>query len=182
MKKYIVSIAILLFSTTLFAQKTEEQSKILSKHAVGVAAGPTIGCGLAYQYTSSKFSVQATFFPLIRTFELEYIQEDSFLETYCVGLSFYYTLNQGKRTSLFLYQGNHFYYSKRVSQSRYDKKETYREIEAHNNNGLGLGIDFLLVENVSLKLMTGYASYNNFSELGLTGEIALLYHIPSKTK
>ena len=172
MKKHIVSIVILLFSITLFAQETEEQSKTLSKHAVGAAAGPTIGCGLAYQYTYSKFSVQLTFLPYKKPQE----------ELYCVGLSFYYTLNQGQKTSLFLYQGNHFYYHKKegITVSWENHRMALRMIDAFNNNSLGIGFGFKIFDNVSLKLMSGYAAYNNFTNLSLTGEIALLYHIPSK--
>jgi len=171
MKKQILIFAILLFSVALFAQETNEPIKKASKHAVGIAAGPTIGCGLAYQYTHSKFSVQATFFPYKKIKK----------EMYCIGLSFYYTLNQGKKTSLFLYQGNHYYYSKTEWQVWYNR-ENHRTVEAYNNNSLGIGFDFTIFDNVSLKLMTGYASYNNFTELGLTGEVSLLYHIPSKSK
>jgi len=178
MKKQILTLVIIFFSTVIFAQEAEEQSNeqtaIVSKHAVGIAAGSTIGCGLAYQYTYSKYSAQFTFLPYKKTYK----------EMYCLGLSFYYTLNQGRRTSLFLYQGNHYYYNKTEWEWEdwNGKKTVDRELEIYNNNSLGIGFDFTIFDNVSLKLMAGYASYNNFSELGLTGEIALLYHIPSKTK
>jgi len=180
MKKQIVTITILLFSITLFAQETEnstekkinEQTQILSKHAVGAAAGPTIGCGLAYQYTYSKYSVMFSFLPYKNTNR----------EMYCVGLSFYYVLSKGTKTNLFLYQGNYYYYSKEKWEWEdwNGDNKSGRNIKAYNNNSLGIGFSSYLFDNVSLKLMAGYASYNNFTELSLTGEVALLYHIPSK--
>ena len=158
MKKLYLTTVVILLSLMGFTQEQKEPTKVNSKHAVGVAAGLTIGCGLAYQYTYSKFSVQGTFLP--------YIDDE---EMYCIGLSFYYTLNQGKQTSLFLYQGNHYYYS-----------QYYVYNEAYFNNGLGIGLEFTILDNVSLNLMAGYAFYNNFTSLNLTGEISLFYNIPSK--
>jgi len=172
MKKQILIIVILLFTVTLFAQKTEKQSKTLSKHAVGVAAGPTIGYGLSYQYTYSRFSVQATFFP----------RKTSNHEIYYTGLTFYYVLVKDKKINLFLYQGNNLFCTK-VEENWKDwnrNEERKKYFKAYNNNGLGIGFEFVIVEHVSLKLMSGYAYYLNFKKLSLTGEIALLYHIPSK--
>ena len=167
MKKQLLIITLMLLSTVIFAQKIEKETKIKSNHAVGVAGGPTIGCGLAYQYTYSKYSAQITFLPYKNTNK----------EMYCIGLSFYYTLSQGRKTRLFLYQGNHYYYNK----SKYDYLSTIT-IDAYNNNSLGIGFDFTIFDNVSLNIMTGYAGYENFTQLNLTGEISLLYHIPSKNK
>ena len=174
MKKQLLIITLMLLSTVIFAQKIEKETKIKSNHAVGVAGGPTIGCGLAYQYTYSKYSAQITFLPYKNTNK----------EMYCIGLSFYYTLNQGRKTRLFLYQGNHYYYSKSEWESWNNEKESFIENDIDNyfNNSLGIGFDLTILDNVSLNIMAGYAGYENFTQLNLTGEISLLYHIPSKNK
>jgi len=181
MKKQILVLAIVLLSSIVFAQKTEDTKtteNTQSHHAVGIAGGPTIGCGLAYRYTYSKFAAQLTFLP----YKTAYGDNDSY-EMYCTGFSFYYTLSQGGRSSLFLYQGNHYYYS-REEYFYIDNNTNKSDVtcDCYFNNGIGIGIDFRIFDNVSLDIMAGYASYENFTQLGLTGEISLLYHIPSKNK
>ena len=180
MKKQILVLAIVLLSSIVFAQKTEDTKttkNTQSHHAVGMAVGATIGCGLAYRYTYSKFSVQLAFYPRKK------VRGDYKQETYCTGLSFYYTLYKGRKTSLFLYQGNLYYYSR--EEYFYIDNNTNKSnvtCDCYFNNGIGIGIDFRIFDNVSLDIMAGYASYENFTQLGLTGEISLLYHIPSKNK
>ncbi len=50
-----------------------------------------------------------------------------------------------------------------------------RITENYFNVGVGIGIEVTLAKRVGLNLMTGYAAYDNFNKLNITGEAALYY-------
>jgi hypothetical protein len=43
------------------------------------------------------------------------------------------------------------------------------------NNESGFGVEIVMAKRIGLNLMTGYTFYNNFSQLNITGEVALYY-------
>lgn len=140
-----------------------------SKHALGIAAGATTGFGLSYQYMPNQLSFQLAFFP--------YKDQSSSLIS--AGLTFIYRLREGEKLNFLLYQGNHF-----ISQSQTNygwdpvnqvSVETGKSTTSGFNNGVGIGFEFFLSESVAFNLMTGYAGYNNFERITLTGEGALFY-------
>ncbi len=53
--------------------------------------------------------------------------------------------------------------------------EDIRKTEQYFNNGIGFGIEIIMAKRISLNLMAGYAFYDNFRKLNITGETALYY-------
>lgn len=169
MKKTIILLAAVLISSILFAQKdTIPQKKF--KHALGVAGGGTIGLGLSYQLKIDKFKSQVAFVPY----------GDKSNMNINLGLSFYYNIVEAEKTNLFLYQGTHYVYDKNQMyyyEEPYDAEPEYGSYtESYINTGVGFGIEFIILKRVSLSVMAGYATYNNFSRIGLTGGGSLFYN------
>ena len=53
---------------------------------------------------------------------------------------------------------------------------TTEEVINHRmNNGIGIGIEFIVFKRISLNIMGGYAFKDNFKNIGLTGEGGLYY-------
>lgn len=139
------------------------------KYGIGGGAGFATGYGLSFRYIPKKFGAQVNFAPY----------KNSETERYSVGVTLLYLLIESKTSNLFLYQANHYYYN---SQSYYnynfnlpDRKELVVTKESYVNNGLGFGIEIIMAKRIGLNLMAGYAFYNNFSQLNVTGEAALYY-------
>jgi hypothetical protein len=168
MKKIALLISALFISAPLvFAQSNNTQQidseNLEYHHALGVAAGYTTGCGLSYRYYNNRFFVQATFAP--------YLTEDrGFISA---GVAFMYRVSDNEMANLFLYQANHYLYTK---NSDYNYYYGTSDVNEHHqvNNGLGFGLEFA-VEQVVLSIMTGFAAYDNFTQMGLTGEIGIYY-------
>ena len=175
MKKKYQFIVLLCFGMltnslqVLGQEKANSAKEIVTKHGLGAGAGFTTGYGLSYRYTPNKWGAQINFAPY----------KDSETERYSVGLSFLYTLIQNNNTSLFAYQGNHYYYNSQmqyVSNPIAPFNETYKRVsEGYMNNGIGFGIEIIFAKRISFNLMAGFASYRNFSNINLTGETALFY-------
>jgi len=158
-------ILILIFvKSTALAQDSSRNFK----HAIGAAAGFTTGYGLSYRFMPAKYGVQITFAPY----------HDSNLDRFSTGLTLLYTLVESKVTNLFLYQGTHHYYNSRIEE-RYDPDKTtptsVRVTESYVNVGLGVGIEIIIAKRVGFNLMAGYAAYDNFNKLNITGESGLFY-------
>ncbi len=140
------------------------------KHSLGVGAGWTTGYGISYRYFFKKYGIQATFAPY----------SDHNTTQFSSGLTFIIYLINAENTNLFFYQGNHFFYSKDkyyygggmyISGGDYNSEY----VDQFFNNGFGIGIEFLIVNRVSFNLMGGYAGYENFDKISLTGETGLYY-------
>ncbi len=83
-----------------------------------------------------------------------------------------YNVVETRTTSFFVYEGNHYRYNEVLDNST----NIYPEDNKHQwNNGLGIGIEFLIFKRVSFNLMGGYASYDAFREINVTGETGLFY-------
>ncbi len=170
-KTAIACMAILLFCKTVPAPAqtpAEPVTPVVFKHAVGGGAGFTTGYGLSYRYTPGKFGVQVNFAPY----------HDKETDRFSTGLTFLYTVIRNANTSLYAYQGNHYYYNSQITYVYNPNKPTPDEQHsksAYMNNGLGFGIEVIIAKRIGLNLMGGYAFYDNFNYLNLTGETALYY-------
>jgi len=137
-------------------------------HGIGAGIGFTTGYGLSYRYMPAKFGGQINFAPY----------HDKQKDMYSIGLTFLYRLIENKASNLYLYQGNHYYYHSYTSYS-YDPNlpdGTKEQItEKYMNNGVGFGMEFIVAKRIGFNLMAGFAAYDNFSQLNLTGETALYY-------
>ena len=170
MKKIILfCAAILLFQFSSYSQTDSTSTPITHfKHAVGFSAGFTIGNGLAYRHNFNKFEIQGSFAP--------YKDEEN--SRYSVGLTFFYKLVESQKVIFFAYQGNQYIYSKDMMRTWDDNGEIVdkkKHIESYFNNGLGIGVRFIILKRVGLDIMGGYASYNNYSRISFTGEAGLFF-------
>ncbi len=161
--KILTLLSVCIFSSTLNAQDSETFKK--SKHSLGAGLGFTTGYGLSYRYTPSKWGIQVNFAPF----------KNSTQEVYSVGCTFLYKLNESEKITLYLYEGNHYYYNqdKNYFNGITNKNET--RTDSYMNNGFGFGVEIPMFSQIGLNIMTGYASYNNFQNYNLTGEAALYF-------
>ncbi len=175
MKKNILIIAVILLArVNVQSQTAEPERETTYKHSLGAGAGFTTGYGLSYRYRPGKFGAQINFAPY----------HDKETDRYSVGLTFLYQLIESKTTILYLYQGNHYYYTSDLIDVYDDvppKGNTEpvvykkRVKEGYFNNGLGIGIEFIIAKRIGLNLMGGYAFYDNFNQVNFTGETGLYF-------
>jgi len=171
----LIILLLLLSVAHIEAQKDSANEKLPNfKHAIGAGAGFTTGYGLSYRFMPAKFGGQINFAPF---------QNDQ-TTRYSIGLTFLYKLIQSTNTNLYLYQGNHFYYNSQLQYIYVEPKDPNlpmpeptmeRVTESFFNNGIGIGIEFIIIKRIALNLMGGYATYRNFSQINFTGEAALYY-------
>lgn len=157
----IFSLFLLFLNVTISGQERMDTNKVIKyKHALGVGNGFTIGHGLAYRFLPNKIGFLTTFAPLYNESKT----------TISFGLSFLYKLIETEKTSLFIYQGNQFTHEsyKYISYSHQKKVNTF-------NNGLGIGVEVIILKRISFNLMGGYSAYENFQRIGFTGEAGLFY-------
>jgi len=168
---FLLPILFLFLLQSVLGQKQNDTANnITFKHALGVAAGFTTGYGLSYRFTPNKFGVQLTFAP--------YKNDET--AQYSLGITFMYKIIESEFANFFLYQGNHFFYTK---DKTYDYIYYYpnfsftgREVvDKYWNNGIGIGIEFIILKRVSFNLMGGYAAYKNFENINITGETGLFF-------
>jgi len=98
----IICIGLLANMSQVLGQDKVKESS--SKHGLGAGAGFTTGYGLSYRYTPNKWGAQVNFAPY----------KDNETERYSVGLTFLYKLIENTNTSLYAYQGNHYYYNSQI--------------------------------------------------------------------
>ena len=169
MKNLIFIILVILFSqSNSFSQIDSTLQSPKFKHSVGFALGMTTGYGLSYRYNLNKFEFQIAFAPVKTSYETR-------INT---GLTIFYKLVETKYTYFFIYQGNSYLYTKGMDYL-YDNAQTEpkEEITEHHefNNGICIGIRFIILSRVGLQFMAGYASLNNFQEINFTGETGVYF-------
>ncbi len=135
------------------------------KYALGLGAGFTTGYGLAFKFTPHKFGLQTVVF--YRSNEKQTRSS--------IGLTLLYTLLEDKRTSFYLYQGNHLNYT----SIHYDSSSSlshYNGTTLVFNNGVGLGVELIPGNHIGFDFMGGYAFFDSFTKLSFTGEIGIYYN------
>lgn len=172
---YIASFLLISVTLKLEAQNIGKQdTQQTFKHGVGAGAGFTTGFGLSYRYMPLRYGVQLNFAPY------HSIETDM----YSLGLTFLYRLVETQTANLYLYQGNHYFYNSqtiyyvdqgKMNQTIDQTNYSNRTVESYVNNGLGIGIEFIIVKRIGFNIMMGYATYNNFSEVNFTGETGLYF-------
>jgi hypothetical protein len=171
LRSHLLAFALLLVMTPGRAQSTETET---FRHGIGIGAGFTTGYGLSYRYTPGKFAMQANFAPY----------KDKESARYSAGITFLYTLIPGKITSLYLYQANHYFYDSQVTYyTDAEKKFQTMDVtpirdkvtDSFFNNGIGFGMEIIFARRIGFNLMMGYAAYDNFNQINVTGETALYF-------
>lgn len=148
------------------------------QHEVGLSAGLTIGSGLAYKASLRKVGMMLSLLP----------SWSEFGEAYLAGLSFYLVGYENANTKFFFYQGNHYMSTNRYLGSyestsinamvvNYNPGETLKD--RNWNHGIGVGYEIFRgpgkFNPFGLSMMVGWASYKNFTETNISGELALMY-------
>ncbi|MBA3900013.1 MAG: hypothetical protein H0X62_07355 [Bacteroidetes bacterium] len=166
-------VALNLQSTKTWAQETEPEKESY-KHGLGIGAGFTTGYGLSYRFFPGKLGFQLNLAPY-KTAETA---------RYSAGLTFIYPIIPGNITTLYIYQGNHFLYSSeriyfedntRTIESWEPTEFTGQRVDQFFNHGIGFGMEIVFAKRMGLNLMAGYAAYDNFKMLNVTGETALYF-------
>lgn len=170
----ITTILILGTFITSFSQVVTDTPPVSEKlkYSIGVGAGFATGYGLSFKYNPNKLGVQLNFAPF----------KNKTTSRYSLGVTFLYNLIEAKYTKLYIYQANHFYYNSVKYETEIfngygvpNTKNTSITTENYFNNGLGFGFEIVIAKNIGLNLMTGYAFYDNFNGMNITGESALYY-------
>lgn len=166
----IIFLLIIFNNEKIMAQDSTDLNHIEKyKYGIGGGAGFATGYGLSFRYIPKKFGAQINFAPF----------KNSETERYSLGVTFLYLLQENKNTNFYLYQANHYYYNNQTiytyNPNNPGVEEKSRSTEDYFNNGLGFGIEIILAKKVGLNLMAGYAFYDNFKQLNVTGELALYY-------
>lgn len=160
-------LALIASHSNCYAQNESKQPSdtIKFKNAIGAGAGITTGFGLSYRYIPRKCGVQINFSPIKNNFET----------TVSVGLTLIHYLLENDKTNLYLYLGNCYLYESLQQTDSIGKVIQGKEEKSYVNNGIGIGMEIIILKRISLNLMGGYASINSFKELGFTGETGLYY-------
>lgn len=153
---------LVLFSIAGSVSAQKDTTKKNFDHSLGAAAGFTTGYGLSYRFWPSTVGAQLAFAPISNYDRTEI----------SAGLTFLFKLVKTDKANLFLYQGNHMYYYKNKYNYYWNGENSG---QTTFNNGIGLGIEFIIVKRVSFNLMGGYAAYDNFDRIGFTGETGLFF-------
>lgn len=149
-----------------------ETSFIKYKNDIGFAGGSSVGTGISYRHwfnntKLNNFGIQATFGPGLSSSSLHLNSSITFL----------YRLTQDEHVSLFLYQSNNLVYSQYEDQNYPDSR--FARIDRQINNGLGIGVEVVVLKHLSFNVMAGYKASTNFQEnsttLGLSLEGGLFY-------
>jgi hypothetical protein len=155
-----------LLSFDINAQENAKDDDSKYANGIGIGAGFTTGYGLSYRYQPKKPGFQLNFAPYV----------DGVTTRYSAGVTFLYQLIPGKVASLYIYQGNHYYYNSITTYYTSDHLQTFertgiseRQTESYMNNGIGIGMEITFAKRIALNLMTGYAAYVNFTQVNVTG-------------
>lgn len=167
-KIVLLLLSALLLQNLVSAQNSDNGVEERYKHAIGFGAGFTTAYGISYRFFPGSFGAQATFAPYKDG-------EDVRIST---GLTFLYRIIESEKLNLLLYEGNHYYYD-RYQHEYYDyfSNTFYEETSTDEflNIGVGFGVEFIIAEHFSFNLMGGYAGYDGFRRIGLTGETGIFY-------
>ena len=170
-----LSIYILLLLTFVLCQKANAQDYVTKKdtsvkfrYGLGFGGGSTTGYGLSFKYFPSsytgKLGAQVNFAP--------YQSVSS--KQYSFGLTFLYKLVENQKSSLYLYQGNSLLYRYDNYKYYYYGSNTTSE-SLKINNGIGIGIEIIILQRVGFNIMAGYGGYDSFKTITIAGEGGLYY-------
>ncbi|MFZ6052461.1 hypothetical protein [Halocola ammonii] len=184
-RKMIIALLLVAFPIVLIAQKTEEASiqekkdeeRTLLKNDIGVILNDYNRIGLSYRHwfgdkELKNFGFQTTITSSSNNqYDFDFNGEIGFL----------YSLHRSKYMSLFLYQANSFMYNE-FSGTR-NSGEPFLNIYRGFSNSIGIGIEVIALQRLSINLSGGYR-FNTFkssrdsgygNSFGLEAELGLFY-------
>ncbi len=162
-----ISFLVAITKTTFAQDTTNTQSKKPYKHYIGIAAGHTTGNGISYRYNQSRWGAQTTFYTMRN-------HNDKKLS---FGMTIIYKMIDRRKTGLFMYASNRYQnykfdpFGKNSNYSSYYNNKHSGEW----NQGVGIGIEILALESISMNFMGGFATYEDFDNINMTGELGIYY-------
>lgn len=159
---------------SLFAQKTLETAEVrVLRHELGFAAGTSISFGPAYKIRMNRFSVMATFAPIVNYYR----------ENYFGGLTFQYILQSTPVSNFFIYQGNRLQsrtiYNYDFNPIPFKGVEYITLKELLFSHGFGIGYELFRPKQkknpLGLSLMAGWGVYENFKRGTISLDMSILY-------
>ncbi len=151
--KFFSFLAIVLMSTSAFAQKTDTTKKCQLTHSFGFNAGTTTGVGLSYQmYIKNKYGIQFTAAPYVRSVD------DQTLNFALTGL---YKIRDREYVDFISYLSLNYIYTRQSGYSYFDYTYDYGVKNINQLNiGTGIGFEFDTKRNFKFSIMGGFAGYS----------------------
>lgn len=180
MLRYVLLFSIVFLYSMANGQNKKDSANGTPFFELGFAVGHTTGSGLSFRYWPCQFGVQTTF-AYLENENNSLGKPDIRISS---GLSFLYRLVDGDVTNLYLYQGNHFFSHRYPGSPPIGRPNSPIEMKTDRrlNNGLGIGVEFLIADRIDFTLMTGYGAFTEFFEgsprltrFKVTGEAGLYY-------
>ena len=174
--KILTSLIALAFITgSIFGQDSNFKTDFRQKYkwGFGIGAGFTTGYGLSVSYHPKKDGVQLNFFP--------YLDNYGKKQLICAGLTYMHDFYNNPYINTYLYVASSLTYNKNIGSINFFPFSNYYKDDDENsehtafNSGIGVGFEANTQKRVTVNLMLGYAQYNSFKQLFLTGEISLHY-------
>ncbi len=166
--KIFIFLLSILFLGSSFSGKAQsaqmDSSATKFSHQLGIAAGFTTAYGLSYKLGVKNFYFQTTFTP----YKTEYSTR------LASGTSVLYVFDKFSRTNLLFYCSNALYL-KVYKDFDIQTKRYFRYSYLTINTGLGFGFERKLSKNFRFTTMFGYAGYDSFKRINLTGEVGLFF-------
>jgi opacity protein-like surface antigen len=158
-----LAIAALFCANAVFAQQETDPTRF--EQGIGFAAGAMSGSGLSYIYHSDgPWSFQGTGGVWKRPEKLNYN----------IGVMLRRTLNETRRTRLYLCTGLALYESRHDVMDAAGRKIT--EVDTHWNTGFGVGVQFFLWDRVGVSLDGDFTFFLNDDQILFLPQGAFQYH------
>jgi hypothetical protein len=168
--KLISFLAMVLMSTSVFAQKADTTKKSHLTHSFGFNAGTTTGVGLSYQmYVKNKYGLQFTASPYILSVDNQRLN---------FGLTGLYKIRDREYVDFISYLSLNYIYTRQPGYSYVNY--TYQDVVSNIsqvNIGTGIGFEFDTKRNFKFSIMGGFAGYstNNIWQVLPCIESSLFY-------
>ena len=161
--KFLIPLLFMLFLCVKSStqEKADSVNKIHFKYGLGLGIGSTTGYGLSFRYIPNKFGAQISFAPF----------KDNYSTQISLGITFLFNLIETDKTKFFIYEGNAYSYNKYQNESYFVGSNN----SSYWNNGIGIGIEFIILKRVGFNIMGGYGGYHNFTSINITGETGLYF-------
>jgi hypothetical protein len=134
---------------------------------VGIGAGFTTGYGVSIKYQPRKDGIQLNFFP--------YLDNGTKQALVCTGLEYNHDLWDGTYSNVYFYIASSYTYYQHtvVNYNYYSGSYDVSSIKRTINTGCGIGVETNTKKRFVVDIMAGFAQYDSFKQLSLTGEAAL---------
>ncbi|KPK82156.1 MAG: hypothetical protein AMS27_14850 [Bacteroides sp. SM23_62_1] len=157
---FLLILGIFITSPTSGQKENNRNGQKKIEHSIGVAFGFTTGYGLAYRLKINTIGFRTNFAPYI----------DQYKNIYNIGLTLTKDLITNEKTKFLIYFSNSYNY-----ENFHSVAVPSRELNKYLNTGIGIGIEFILLEKIEFDIMAGYGVYRRTDEVNMTAEAGFFY-------